>query len=142
VIAKSLGAFYVLHEPIGRGAMGQVWRGAVIADGSPVAIKVLHAELAEDADVVARFHREGSIMVAIRYPCVVGIRDVVTEGGTLAIVMDLIEGGDLGAYLRSAGSLPPSEALRLTGQVLAGLQAVHQAGILHHDLKPENIPIR
>lgn len=138
---RPLGSSYLLNELIGRGAMGQVWRGSVVSDGTPVAIKILRSELSEDPEIVARFHREGSIMLAVSHPCVVAVRDVISEGDTLAIVMDLIEGGDLRAYLGQAKNLRASEALRLIGQVLAGLQAVHSAGILHRDLKPENILI-
>lgn len=100
---------------------------------------MLRPELAEDPAIVARFLRERAIMLSLSHPCLVRVLDLVVEGDTLAIVMDLVDGPDLRGWLREAGTLSPFSALRLTGQVLAGLHTVHSAGILHRDLKPENV---
>jgi hypothetical protein len=134
-----LGSRYVLHELLGRGAMGQVFRGTVRGSGAPVAVKVLKPELVSDTEVVARFFRERSILTSIDHPNVAKVLDLVVEGDTLGIVMELVEGQDLRRYLRARGTLPPGEAVRLECQLLQGLAAVHAAGIVHRDVKPENV---
>jgi Protein kinase domain len=134
-----LGSRYVLHDVLGRGAMGQVFRGSVRGSGVPVAVKVLKPELVSDTEVVARFFRERSILTSIDHPNVAKVLDLVVEGETLGIVMELVEGQDLRRYLRARGTLPPAEAVYLVGQLLQGLAAVHAAGIVHRDVKPENV---
>ncbi len=124
---------------MGRGASGEVWRGSREADGSPVAVKILRAELTEDADVVDRFLRERRVLLGFEHPHLVRVRDLVAEGGTLAIVMDLVEGTDLRRYLRASGPLDPVAAVTLTDQVLDALTVVHGQGVVHRDVKPENI---
>jgi hypothetical protein len=138
-VEQPLGSKYLLHEMLGRGAMGQVFRGTVRATGAPVAVKILKPELVSDTEVVARFFRERSILTSIDHPNVAGVLDLVVEGDTLGIVMELVPGQDLRRYLRSRGTLPPAEAVRLTCQLLQGLTAVHAAGIVHRDVKPENV---
>ena len=134
-----LGSRYVLHDVLGRGAMGQVFRGSVRGSGVPVAVKVLKPELVSDTEVVARFFRERSILTSIDHPNVAKVLDLVVEGETLGIVMELVDGQDLRRYLRARGTLPPAEAVYLVGQLLQGLAAVHAAGIVHRDVKPENV---
>ena len=95
-----LGSRYVLHDVLGRGAMGQVFRGSVRGSGAPVAVKVLKPELVSDTEVVARFFRERSILTSIDHPNVAKVLDLVVEGETLGIVMELVEGQDLRRYLR------------------------------------------
>ena len=104
---RKLGSRYELHDSIGRGAFGQVWRAATV-DGEPVAVKVLRPELADDPDVVTRFVRERNVLTGLDSPHLVRVRDLVIEGDTLAIVMDLVDGSDLRNYLRRAGPLPPA----------------------------------
>jgi serine/threonine protein kinase len=133
-----LGSSYVLQDVIGRGAMGQVWRGRD-ADGHPLAFKVLRPELTEDPKVVQRFVQERSILTSIRHPNVVSVRDLVVEGDTLAIVMDLVAGGDLREMLSSPRTLPPARVAELGAGIAAGLAAVHAAGVIHRDVKPENV---
>lgn len=137
--AEQLGSKYLLHEVIGRGGMGQVYRGTARETGKPVAIKVLRPELVSDPDAVARFMQERQILTAIDSPAAVRVIDLVAEGETLAIVMDLVDGQDLRRYLRSRKTLPPAEAVGLGVQLLAGLDAVHAAGVIHRDVKPENL---
>jgi hypothetical protein len=136
---KSLGSRYVLHEALGRGAMGQVFAGITRPTGEPVAIKILRPELVSDPEVVARFVQERTILMSIADPHVVRVIDLVVEGDTLAIVMELVQGADLRRQLRDRRTVPPAEALRLIGQLLRGVAAVHAAGIIHRDIKPENV---
>jgi hypothetical protein len=138
-VDQPLGSRYVLHELLGRGAMGQVFRGSVRGSGAAVAVKVLKPELVSDTEVVARFFRERSILTSIDHPNVAKVLDLVVEGETLGIVMELVEGQDLRRYLRARGTLPPGEAVWLAGQLLEGLAAVHAGGIVHRDVKPENV---
>jgi serine/threonine protein kinase len=126
-----LGSKYVLHELLGHGAMGQAFQGSVHGSGTPVAVKVLKPELI--SDVVARFFRERSILASIDHPNVAKMLDLVVEGETLGIVMELVEGQDLRRYLRGRGTLPPAEAVYLADQLLQGLAAVHAAGIVHRE---------
>jgi len=135
---RPLGSSYVLQDVIGRGAMGQVWRGRD-AVGHQLAFKVLRPELTEDPNVVQRFVQERSILTSIRHPNVVSIRDLVVEGDTLAIVMDLVEGGDLRGMLSGPRTLPPARVAELGAGIAAGLAAVHDAGVIHRDVKPENV---
>lgn len=135
--ATPLGANYLLHEVIGRGAMGEVWRGSVRAGGHQVAVKVLRPEFAEEHEYVSRFLQELQTLRRLNHPNVVRVRDQVWEGTTLAIVMNLIEGVDLRRF--APGAVAPAIACELMAQVAEGLAAVHEQGVVHRDLKPENI---
>jgi serine/threonine protein kinase len=137
---RPLGSSYVLQDVIGRGAMGQVWRGRD-AEGHQLAFKLLRPELTQDPKVVQRFVQERSILTSIRHPNVVSVRDLVVEGETLAIVMDLVEGGDLREMLSGPRTLPPARVAELGAGIAAGLAAVHAAGVIHRDVKPENVLI-
>jgi Protein kinase domain len=134
-----LGSKYTIGEQIGRGGMGQVFRGRVRETGEPVAVKLLKPELLSDPDIVTRFFRERSILLSTSHLNVARVLDLVVEGQTLAIVMELIEGLDLRRELTAKGTLPPAEAVRYGRELLDGLAAVHSAGIVHRDIKPENL---
>ena len=136
--AIPLGSRYLLAERLGSGTFGEVRRGTVRETGVAIAVKLLRSELAEDPSVVARFVQEKQVLCRLQHPNLVEVRDLVVEGDVLAIVMDLIEGGDLRAQSRSLLQAP-GEADRLVVQILDGLSAVHAAGIVHRDLKPENV---
>ncbi|WP_426987693.1 protein kinase domain-containing protein [Pseudarthrobacter sp. Y6] len=135
---RQLGSKYILEDSIGRGAMGEVFRGHD-QQGTALAFKVLHPDLASDADVVGRFVKERGILEALKSPNLVGVVDLVVEGATLAIVMELVDGPDLRSYLSKRGTLTPSEVCRIGSAVATGLAAVHAAGIVHRDIKPENV---
>jgi len=137
--AKSLGSRYELIEIIGAGAMGQVWRAEDRENGDTVAAKVLRPEFAEDPQIVGRFIQERSILLTLDHPFIVKVRDLVVEGSRLAMVMDLVEGSDLRQRLKVDRTLPPGEAARLTAEVLEGLAAAHASGVLHRDVKTENV---
>lgn len=139
VEGRPLGSSYVLIEPIGSGASGQVWRARRRWDASEVAVKVLRPELGGEPETVTRFLRERTTLVGLEHPNLVPIFDLVAEGETLAIVMELVEGPNLRRLLARRGPPTPSEACRLLAQVASGLACVHRAGIVHRDLKPENV---
>jgi len=138
-VAHPLGSKYVLHELLGSGAMGQVFRGTVRDTGAQVAVKILKPELLSDPGLVARFFQERSILTSISHPNVVRVIDLVVEGDTAGIVMELVDGQDLRYQLLQRRTLPPAEAVSFVRQLLAGLSAVHAAGIIHRDVKPENL---
>ncbi|WIY05134.1 protein kinase [Amycolatopsis mongoliensis] len=135
---KALGSRYRLGDQLGMGAMGRVFAGSD-EQGKAYAFKVLRDELVEDPELVARFLQERSILVGLRHPNLVGVHDLVVEGETVAIVMDLVGGGDLRARLTAEKSLLPAEVARIGAGVAAALGAVHQAGVVHRDVKPENV---
>ena len=135
-----IGSHYLIEDQIGQGGMGMVWRGRDTATGARYAIKVLRPEYARDTAAVARFVRERTALVLFRHPNVVTLHDMVVEGEQLALVMDLVEGGDLGDRLRArGGALGTGEAAELIAQVCDALTAAHRARIVHRDLKPANV---
>ena len=137
---RTLGSRYLLDERIGQGGMGVVWRGRDKVTGTRYAIKLLRSEYASDPDAVTRFVRERTVLMKFQHPAVVTLHDMIVEGDQLALVMDLVDGGDLNAYRqRAGGTLPNEEAARLAAQICDGLAAAHAAGIVHRDLKPANV---
>ena len=135
-----IGSHYLIEDQVGQGATGVVWRGRDTVTGARYAIKILRPEYARDPAAVARFVRERTALVLFRHPNVVTLHDMVVEGEQLALVMDLVEGGDLGEHLRArGGTLPTGEAAELIAQVGDALAAAHQAKIVHRDLKPANV---
>lgn len=136
--ARPLGSRYDLLRRIGSGAMGQVWAGRRRENGSPVAVKILRGELSEDPETVDRFLREGRVLQSVRHPHVVEIYDLVKEGDVFGIVMQLVEGEDL-RHAAARGVLRPADAAELLAQTASALAAVHARGVVHRDVKPENI---
>ncbi len=129
----------MLEDRLGSGGMGTVYR-AVRHDGGPDrAIKVLRADLAEDPVVLTRFVQERNLMLAMASPHLVRVEDLVVDGDTVAIVMELIGGGSLRDHLAGNGPLSVTAALDLVGQILQGLGVVHGHGVVHRDVKPSNV---
>ena len=137
--SQLLGGRYVLSGLLGRGSMGQVFAATDRDSGARVAVKVLHPELVGDPGMVARFIQEGRVLRSVSGPGTVRVLDLIAEGQTLAIVMEHASGYDLRRYLRAKVTLPPAEAAGLAVQLLSGLATVHAAGVVHGDLKPENL---
>ncbi len=133
----SFGSGYVLGPVIGRGAMGRVHRATPRDGGADVAIKILREDLAAEPDVVARFVQERQVLRSVSHPNVVRVHDLIVEGDRLGIVMDYVSGGDL----RHSTAVPSQldHAIPLLAQAADGLSAVHAAGVVHRDLKPDNI---
>jgi eukaryotic-like serine/threonine-protein kinase len=130
---------YVIHECIGQGAMGNVYRAEHALLEKPVALKVLDTALLSSADARQRFLHEGQAAVAIKHPNVVDITDVGVFQGTPYLVMELLEGEDLQAHLQHHEQLSEREVASLLIPVAAALGAAHDRGVVHRDLKPSNI---
>ncbi|MGP5079935.1 protein kinase domain-containing protein [Brachybacterium alimentarium] len=137
----NVGSNYIARELLGTGATGDVWRGSDRED-APVAIKILHPEFAGRRDVVHRFIQERELLTEIDHPHVVRVHDLIYDRGTLAIVMDMVTGGDLSALLLREGPLPLERVRTLAAEVAMGLAAIHAADIVHLDLKPGNVLIQ
>lgn len=135
----ALGASYRLVELAGSGAAGDVWKVDAVADGAGYAAKILKAEHAADPELVERFVRERSVLLGLRHPNIVEVRDLVVEGATLAIVMEFVAGGSLRDLLEERKTLPAADALALCSQVFQALAAAHARQITHRDIKPDNV---
>ncbi|MEQ1761254.1 MAG: protein kinase [Vicinamibacterales bacterium] len=142
-----LGPYEVLTQ-IGVGGMGEVYRATDTNLKRQVAIKVLPASVAGDADRLARFQREAEVLAALNHPNIAAIHGLEDAGGVKALVMELVEGEDLSQVIaRRAGpsgpaGLPLDEALPIAKQIAEALEAAHEQGIIHRDLKPANIKVR
>ncbi|NGO47295.1 serine/threonine-protein kinase [Streptomyces ureilyticus] len=126
-------------EQIGRGGMGEVWEAHDLESRAFVAVKLLLAEVG-DEEAVARFRREARIGSRIRHPGVVPVYDAGQDTAQPFIVMELLEGSDLAALLvRTSGGLPLHEAVDLALKVSEVFAAAHEDGVVHRDLKPQNL---
>jgi tRNA A-37 threonylcarbamoyl transferase component Bud32 len=136
---RCVGSSYILVRPLGQGATGTVWRGVDRASGEPVAVKLLHESLLRQPKLVTRFVQERTILLMLRHRNVVRVRDLFSVGESLGLVMDLVPGGSLREHLREHHTVPAGEAARLAAQVAAALAEAHELGVVHRDLKPDNI---
>ena len=140
--------FYEVTAQIGQGGMGEVYRAHDSRLNRDVALKVLPAAFANDADRLARFRREAQALAALNHPnvgAIYGFEETPsTEPGgatTHALVLELVEGPTLADRI-AQGPMPIAEALPIARQVALALEAAHERGIIHRDLKPANIKVR
>jgi serine/threonine protein kinase, bacterial len=136
-LARKIGSRYTAHQILGRGSAGTVWLGE--GPDGPVAVKLLREDLASDEELVGRFVQERTALLGLEHPNVVSVRDLVVDGNDLALVMDLVRGTDLRTRLDRDRRLAPEAAVAIVADVADGLAAAHAAGIVHRDVKPENI---
>ena len=136
---ERLGSVYILEERIGAGAQGDVWKGHKEGSEEPLAFKKLRPELARERNVIDAFLKERDTLERVDSPHVVRLRDMVTEGETLGLVMDYVGGGDLADVIRKQGTLAPGLVTSYGAAIAAGLSAIHAAGLVHRDVKPANI---
>ncbi|MFL5799275.1 MAG: protein kinase domain-containing protein [Actinomycetota bacterium] len=134
-----LGDRYELHEVVGSGGMASVWRAIDRVLDRPVAVKILHVQLAEDPSFLDRFKAEAMAAARLTHPNIVSVFDTGADGPIAYIVMELFVGETLADRLARAGPLEPGAAAAVTVQVLNGLQFAHEHGVVHRDMKPANV---
>ena len=130
---------YELVTYLGSGGMGDVYAGVHTRLQKRVAVKLLKSSLRPDPEAVRRFLREGECAARVQHPNVVDVSDLGTDQGVPYLVMELLEGETLAKRLSRAGKLPVSTAIDIMLPILDALSAVHEAGVLHRDVKPANI---
>lgn len=132
---------YQIDRLIGVGGMGEVYRARDLRLGRDVALKVLPADFTSHPERRARFEREACVLASLNHPHVGAIYGVEESADLRALVMELVEGEDLGQRI-ARGPMPQSEALQVARQIAEALEAAHEQGIIHRDLKPANIKVR
>uniref|UniRef100_UPI0028A75367 Stk1 family PASTA domain-containing Ser/Thr kinase n=1 Tax=Lacrimispora sp. TaxID=2719234 RepID=UPI0028A75367 len=132
---------YEILDQIGSGGMSDVYKALCHKLNRPVAIKVLKEEFSSDSGFVSKFKMEAQAAARLSHPNIVNIYDVVDEGDLHYIVMELIEGITLKNYINKKGCLDVKEAIGVAISVAQGIAAAHEQGIIHRDIKPQNIII-
>ncbi len=140
LIGRELDKRYRILSPLGEGGMGTVFLGEHIRIGRQVAIKVLNPQLADSDDFLERFEREAIAAGRLDHPNCVPVTDSGhLEDGTAYLIMELVSGRSLGSLLDDESQIPPIRALRIIRHTLRGLGHAHDVGIVHRDIKPDNI---
>jgi serine/threonine protein kinase len=132
-------AGYQIESLLGRGGMAVVFKARDLRLDRPVALKVLAPELARSPQFRDRFLRESRLAASLDHPNIVPVYEAGEAAGLLFIAMRLVGGGDLTALLQDEGPLSPDETVAILSQVAAALDAAHAAGLVHRDVKPDNI---
>ncbi len=133
-------AHYEIVSALGKGGMGEVWRARDQKLGREVAIKTLPDEFAKDEERLARFEREAKLLASLNHPNIATIHGLEEASGTRFLVLELVEGDTLADRLEQ-GAIPVEESLRLALQIAEALEAAHEKGVIHRDLKPLNIKV-
>jgi len=139
-VGQTIGPYSIIAK-IGEGGMGEVYQATDTNLKRSVAIKVLSASVAGDADRLARFQREAEVLAALNHPNIGAIYGLEKTTDFTALVMELVEGDDLSQRI-ARGAIPVEEALPIARQIAEALEAAHEQGIIHRDLKPANIKVR
>ena len=134
-----VGNRYTIIEMIGVGGMGEVYKARDLALGRLVAFKVIRPELARDPDIIERFKQEILLSSNVTHRNVIRIYDLGEADGLKFITMEYIEGRDLRADLLDRGRFPPADVVSIIRQAAKALEAAHAVGVIHRDLKPQNI---
>jgi eukaryotic-like serine/threonine-protein kinase len=134
---------YRIENVLGRGGMGVVYRGLHESLGRPVAIKALAPELTQQPEFRERFFSEAKTQARLQHPNVVGVYDLLEDGGDYFIVMEMVEGTALDDRLQALGGrgMEVAEAAGIAAQMLAALDYAHSEGVIHRDVKPSNVLI-
>ena len=136
---KILADRYRLVEQIGMGGMAIVYRAIDMRTGHNVAVKVLRPEFNQDAEFVGRFQREAEAASKMTHHNIVNLLDVGMDGENRYLVMEYVQGKTLKELIQEKGRLNPQVAAQVTIRILSALQHAHQNGIIHRDIKPQNI---
>src|SRR5712691_7170605 len=141
LIESTVAGRYRVVGRIAAGGMGEVYRAEDTVLGREVALKVLHPQFAGDRGFVDRFRREARAAAILNHPNIVGVYDWGSTDGTYFMVMEFVRGHNLRSVLLEHGRLEPAQVGEVALQVLAALDHAHGHGIVHRDVKPENILI-
>ncbi len=136
---KVLADRYTLVEQIGVGGMAIVYRAIDQRTGHSVAVKVLRPDLAQDTDYVSRFQREAEAAAKMTHHNIVNLLDVGMDGENRYLVMEYVQGKTLKQVIQERGRISPDVAAQITIRILSALQHAHSNGIIHRDIKPQNI---
>ncbi|HXI04038.1 MAG TPA: protein kinase [Candidatus Saccharimonadales bacterium] len=131
---------YRLHERIGQGGMGEVWRATDTTLDREVAVKVLPESFAGDAERLARFEREAKLLASLSHPNIASIHALHESKGLRFLAMELAPGENLAERI-ARGAIPMEEALGFALRISEGLEAAHEQGVIHRDLKPANVVV-
>ena len=140
-IGKMLDNRYEIIELISSGGMANVYRAKCHRLNRMVAIKILKADMAENEEIRRRFRDESQAVAQLSHPNIVSIYDVSTSGDTEYIVMELIDGITLKQYMARRGEMDWRESLHFIIQIMRALEHAHSRGIIHRDIKPQNIMV-
>jgi serine/threonine-protein kinase len=138
-VAETLGERYVLEELIGEGAFARTYRARDTRLGRVVAVKLLRSHFAADPAFLERFQREAWSAARVDHPNVAHVYDYGEHEGAYFLVLQYVPGRDLKRVIEEGAPLPPADAIRITREILSGLAAIHAAGIIHRDIKPQNV---
>jgi serine/threonine-protein kinase len=140
-LRRALGDDYELLEAIGRGGFGQVFRVRDLHLEREVALKVLDPALTQDTQVVERFRREAQLAAKLSHPNIVDIYDIQTRSGLIWYTMELVRGPNVAQLVEREGPLPVGRVIRMLRESLGALAHAHAQGLVHRDVKPENLLI-
>lgn len=132
---------YRLDEKVGSGGMSTVYFAFDLTLERPVALKLLHREIASDSDQLERFRREARAVAKLSHPHIVTVIDAGEDGGSPYIVFEFVEGETLKQRIQRCGRLPIAEAVAYAIEIARALAAAHAQGVIHRDVKPQNIMI-
>ncbi|AYM41792.1 protein kinase domain-containing protein [Mycobacteroides chelonae] len=141
MIGTVLDSRYRIEAPIATGGMSTVYRGLDTRLDRPVAVKVMDSRYASDTGFLARFRLEARAVARLRHPGLVAVFDQGMDGKHPFLVMELIDGGTLRELLRERGPMPPHAVAAVFNPLLGGLAVAHRSGLVHRDVKPENVLI-
>ncbi len=141
LVGAVLDGRYRVGPIIATGGMSAVYRGLDIRLDRPVAIKVMESRYAVDQQFLMRFQREARAVARLKHPGLVAVYDQGVDGHHPFLVMELVEGGTLRELLRERGPMPPHAVAAVLRPVLGGLAVAHRSGLVHRDVKPENVLI-
>ena len=141
LIGKIISRRFRVEDIIGRGGMAIVYRAFDLKTHQTVAVKVLREEYAEDPEYRERFRREGEVCRKLSHPNVVNLIDAGEVGDVSYLAMEYVDGQTLKELINQTGGIAQEDAIRFTLQILAALGHAHQRGIIHRDVKPQNVMV-
>jgi serine/threonine-protein kinase len=140
-LRRALGDDYELLNEIGSGGFGRVYRARDLGLEREVAIKVLHPQLTADPGVMERFRREAQLAARLRHPNIVSVYDIQSRAGLQWYVMEFVPGANVAQLVKKEGPFPIQKTTRLLFEALSALEHAHGLGLVHRDVKPENMLI-